>query len=119
MSTSRVEFIKNTEFVEFRCTGEFILDDFLELGKQVRKEIDNKPTVKKVLVDVSSATVRIDIMHRFILGEFIASNLPDLIIAIVANQNIIDKMVEDTAVNRGASVYVTHERELAEKWLNK
>ena len=56
-------------------------------------------------------------MQRYKLGEYIAIEFLDLDIAIVANQDVIDKMVEDTAVNRGASVFVTHDVEKAKEWL--
>ena len=58
-------------------------------------------------------------MHRFMLGEYIAKNLLDLKIAIVADADVIDKMVEDTAVNRGASLYVTCDRLDALNWLSE
>ena len=89
----------------------------MQLGEVLREEMNKVTPVDKVLIDVSAADVKIDTTQRFLLGEYIAQKLPDLNIAVVANQRVIDKMVEDTAVNRGASLYISHDREAAVNWL--
>lgn len=119
MSGLQIDILAHTEMVEFVCTGSLSFEEAIELGEQIREVMLKKPATDRILVDVSRAQVKIDMMRRFMLGEFIAKNLAHIRIALVAASGDINKMVENTAVNRGASLYATHDREAALSWLGQ
>lgn len=56
-------------------------------------------------------------MDRFLIGEYLASVLRGIKMAIVYKKIYANKFFEDTAVNRGASIKVFPDQETALQWL--
>ncbi len=56
-------------------------------------------------------------MDRFYMGEYIASALRGIKIAIVYRKVYANKFFEDAAVNRGANVRVFPDKQTALQWL--
>ena len=119
MNRLQIDILKHGDLVEFVCSGDMDYENTLALGQRVEEEMKTEPSLDNVLIDVSRAQVKVNMMERFRLGEYVAKNLPHLKIATIARAGDINKMVEDTAVNRGASMYVTDDREDAVTWLRE
>lgn len=76
--------------------------------------------LKKILADVTKNKGNIPVVDRFQLGVEMANILGIKIkLAILAPPFMIDKLGENTAVNRGGRVFVTSSREEALAWLKE
>lgn len=73
----------------------------------------------KLLADARTLDINIPVLDRFKLGVEMADTLGNTIkFAILVPAEIIDKMGENAAVNRGGRVFVTSSLEQALKWLD-
>ena len=76
--------------------------------------------LKKILADVSKSRDNIPVLDRFQLGIDIANILGGRIqMAILAPPFMIDKLGENSAVNRGGRVFVTSSKSQALAWLKE
>lgn len=76
--------------------------------------------LKKIVADITKNEGNIPVVDRFQLGIEMANILGSKIrMAILAPSGIIDKLGENTAVNRGGRVFVTSSKEEALAWLNE
>jgi hypothetical protein len=74
--------------------------------------------LRKILADVTKSRDTIPVVDRFQLGIEMANVLGSKIqMAILAPPLMIDKLGENSAVNRGGRVFVTSSREQALAWL--
>jgi hypothetical protein len=74
--------------------------------------------ITKILADIRGLRSRLSALDRFELGVHIAKTLGmGIEIAIVAPAKAIDKLAEDTAVNRGGRLLVTEDVNEALRWL--
>jgi hypothetical protein len=72
----------------------------------------------KILADIKSSGVSMPVVDKFDLGIEIANILGSRIqMAILAPASLIDKLGENTAINRGGRVFVTSSRKQALAWL--
>jgi hypothetical protein len=101
--------------VRFDCRGEFQYQSLLDLIGHVETGLD--ATHKRVLVDLTRLTGTMDTLTRYNLGVAVAERLPDRRIAVLVEKEKINKVAENTAVNRGASLYATHVYQDAIDWL--
>jgi hypothetical protein len=99
----------------FHCKGEFHYQSLLDLIAYVETDLD--PSHKRVLVDLTPLTGTMDTLTRYNLGVAVADKLADRRIAVLGGREIINKVAENTAVNRGAALFVTHEYRDAMDWL--
>lgn len=77
-----------------------------------------KESLKKVFIDLRNMQGNPSILDRYKLGVEIANVWgPRIKAAAVARAGIIDHMVENTAVNRGAKLKVTADVDEALEWL--
>ena len=96
-------------------------------GKWVTKELKafidtvsaeaKKRRSNRILADMSLVSGPPPEMDRFQLGEYIASVLRNVKIAIVYQKVFKNKFFEDTAVNRGALLMVFPDKPTALQWL--
>ena len=92
---------------------EMMISIIHELADQCRKE-----TLGKALLDLRNVAGNPGILDRHRFGLEIAKAWgPLLKVAAVAKPEAINKMGENTAVNRGANVWATPDMELALQWL--
>ncbi len=92
---------------------------FLELVQEVAKRCEHEK-LNKVLIDTKamSSSININILERFQLGLEIAKVWgPKLRVACVARPELVNRMAENTAVNRGAFVRAFLHEEEALLWL--
>lgn len=104
-------------FIEFVCSGETSLDGWIELLEIIKTQTLGKETRKKVLIDACGLTGKLEVLQKHMIGQYIAETLRGIDIAIVAIREEINKVAENTAVNRGAAIYVTHDKNDAIAWL--
>ncbi len=74
--------------------------------------------ISKVLIDGRAVAVNPSILERFQIGIEIAKTWrSNLRVASVARESVLNRMAENTAVNRGSRVFATTRMEEALKWL--
>lgn len=74
--------------------------------------------LKKILADIRNIKGNIPVPDRFLLGAEMARMFGYSIqVAILAPPEIIDRVGENAAVNRGGRVFVTDDLQAALKWL--
>ena len=72
----------------------------------------------KILADIRERNDRIPVVDRFDLGVEMAKILGNKMqLVILAHPDVIDRLGENTAVNRGGRVFVTDSLDEALKWL--
>jgi hypothetical protein len=77
-----------------------------------------KDNLNKVLIDINKMTGSPNIFDRYRVGVEIAKTWgPRIRAAVITKPGITNRMTENTAVNRGAKLMVTSDRETALKWL--
>ena len=96
-------------------------DITLENGKQMNESVATesaKRGLDLVLMDMVQALPLKRDTDRFLLGEHTVSVLrPGLKIASVLPQQVINKVHENTIVNRGGETLITGDKEQAIAWL--
>jgi hypothetical protein len=97
-------------------TGKWVTDELKNFIDRLHAELV-KGGYKRLLADMSLVTGPPPEMDRFYMGEYIASALRGIKIAIVYRKVYANTFFEDTAVNRGAWVQVFPERQTALQWL--
>jgi hypothetical protein len=114
-STMRIEMLSVSTHVRYDCHGQVSQAALVELIGMIRNE--SKQSHTKILVDLSRLDGDLDVMERYVLGTEIAANLMGRRIAVVSEKHKINKVSENTAVNRGANMLVTHDEAEAVEWL--
>ncbi|MGA7195333.1 MAG: hypothetical protein WBW94_17075 [Anaerolineales bacterium] len=93
----------------------------LEYYKEAIREARNlceQFGLTKIVADVRERNENFPVIDRFDLGVEMAQILGNKIqLAIVAHSDVIDKLGENAAVNRGGRVFATDSLEKALKWL--
>lgn len=120
MKTIEVQVDKIGSILQFTCVGERSYDSYVQLIDLIVSESDKDKETKKVLIDLTQLTGDLSIFERHTVGKYLAEKLPrEIRIAVVSPRNYLVKMVENTAVNRGAKMFTTSDREEAAAWLGK
>ncbi|MBI3150899.1 MAG: hypothetical protein HYZ21_02095 [Chloroflexi bacterium] len=84
-----------------------------EISEHCKRE-----SLDKVLVDLREIRGHISIVDRYELGKEIAKVIgPKIKVAAVAQMNLINYLMENSAVNRGAKIRVFTEIKKALEWL--
>lgn len=92
---------------------EMLMSAVHEVADQCRKE-----SLNKVLIDLRNMDGDPSILDRYQIGVEIASIWgPRYKVAVIARTEIVNKMTENTAVNRGAKFMVTPDANRALEWL--
>lgn len=78
-----------------------------------------RDSLDKVLFDMSDFHGHISILERYEIGKEIAKVLgPRIKMAVVTNFSVINYLMENSAVNRGAKIKVFSEMDKALEWLD-
>jgi proteasome assembly chaperone (PAC2) family protein len=107
--------VELTTHLRYTCAGIFSPEDFIKLIQTVKSQTQNGKS--KVLVNLILVNSDLGVLDRYSLGVIIAAELPSRSIAVVAEKSMITKVAENTAVNRGADLFVTHDENEALTWL--
>ena len=90
-----------------------ILSTINEVADHCRDE-----NLNKVLIDARKMEGDPNIFDRFQIGiEIVKAWDSRIKAAVIARPNVISRVTENTAVNRGARVFITSELDVALKWL--
>jgi hypothetical protein len=114
--------------IEFTCQEE---DNYLLITSKGDYDVDYITANLPKLVDIASSAKRTRILidafsipppkseiDRFFLGQAFAAILrPPLRVALLYPAEFINKFMEDTAVNRGAFLFVSGDKDEALRWL--
>jgi len=107
------------DYVLMTPDGPYDLKVYREALQEVA-EFCRRNGLKKVLADISMRTDTIPVIDRFQLGIEMAKILGHRIkMAILAPPATIDRLGENSAVNRGGRVFVTSRLDQALEWLEK
>ena len=109
---------ERSTYLTCMITGKWVTDDLEQYTNTIRTELARLGH-KRLLVDMSTVVGPPPEMDRFYMGEYIASVLRGIKIAIVYHKVYENKFFEDTAVNRGAYLTVFPDKETALTWLMK
>ena len=100
------------------CSGINSHDTHLSIIKRIREVLSQNPTIKKIFADVTGLEGELSILEKFKVGESVSQNLLGVHIAALTIEGRINGIGENAAINRGASIFVTTNKEDAFAWLN-
>ncbi|MEO7778245.1 MAG: hypothetical protein ABIY63_12000 [Fibrobacteria bacterium] len=99
------------------CSGSMHRRDVSALIDILADKAKNHPGIRKCLMDFREAQVNLGIMGEYMIGEQAANRLAGLRIAIVHGRGQVDKLLEDTAFNRGLRILMAESLPVALEWL--
>jgi hypothetical protein len=99
----------------FRCTGMFDFGGLSALVERIRIEARSPST--RVVVDFRTMEGVFDNLMRYRTGVLVAEKLKGHRILSLARQEAINRLGENTAINRGALVHTTSDEEQGMDWL--
>ncbi len=102
--------------LEVACTGEVSGDGLLNLINTVKVLLTNKQEVKNILVDLTGIEGKLSFMEHFSIGEGIAKKLKGYKLAVVTKPIVVNKVAENVATKKGASVLMTYDKQKALNW---
>jgi len=103
---------KKSDYLAVTVTGEWLLDDLMNLMDTIKTESENHGC-RRVLVDMNGVDKVPLELDRYELGKYAASILKNIRLAVVHRKEYINKLFENTSVNRGAPTYVVSDMETA------
>ena len=99
------------------CQGKWELDTVSKAATAIR-DMATQISHTRILVDWRNVPGPVTYLHRFRAGEEIARILPPPFrVAALSSVEIINKITEDTAVDRGALYFVSHDEQDLLRWL--
>ena len=104
-------------YIRCDCFGTASREGLLGLIDTIQSQTAQGPNF--ILVDISKLSGNLDTLSRYTLGIAVADKLSGRRVAVVGEKEKINKVGENTAVNRGANMFVTHDPEDALNWLLK
>ena len=111
----------NAKFIEHSNYLEIIYSDKKERTYEFLDElykVYRKTGLTKFLIDVTNSPGPFKNIDRFKIGEKLAELFgTECKIAAIEKAEKINKLAENTAVNRGVDLYVTADKKSALKWL--
>lgn len=113
----KAEFQVTGETLRVRCTGSFGKSDMLGVVDAIAAVRAENPAVRKCLMDAGAAELRLDGIGQYFVGEYAAKQLAGLRISMVVPSGRIDKLLENSAYNRGLKFLLTASLSEAEAWL--
>ena len=100
-----------------KVKGTYSLSDFQALADRIRAE-SLEHNCKNFLLDVSAVIGNVPVMHRFFLAEYVPKLWGITIrVAVVYRAEDINKVFENTAVNRSVRTIVVPDVQTALNWL--
>jgi hypothetical protein len=106
------------EYVLISPSQSYSLENYKNALKEVLDYCEQNG-LTKVLADIRKLEDKIPISDRFEIGVEMARILGNKVqFAILARRDMIDKMGENAAVNRGGQMFVTDSMKKALEWLN-
>jgi hypothetical protein len=114
-----IKYLNHPEYLEVIFTGQRSSAALSNLIDEVYKECQ-KNDLKRILIDLSGAKGELRGFGRFEIGKKVSRvfNIQYKILAIEKEERI-NKLAENTAVNRGANLLVTSDRKKGLDWLLK
>ena len=106
------------DIIFFICDGPYSKEFIIELMLFIKKTLDEN-NLKKAIVDGTAITGNIPDLERFELGKLFAANLSRYRIGMLMEAKKINKLAENTAVNRGGDILISGDREAIIRWLEK
>jgi hypothetical protein len=113
-----IDIQEGSSYLACTVNGEWVSKELKDYIDTIYAEV-MKLGHKRLLADLSLVSGPPPEMERFHMGEYIASALQGIKIAIVYRKVYANKFFEDTAVNRGAWVRVFPDKQTALQWLLK
>ncbi len=104
---------------EVICSGSLERADVVALIDKLSDRIATQPDVRKCLVDIREARVTLGIMGEYVIGEHAAKRLAGIRIALIHLTGQVNKLLEDTAHNRGLRILMVDSLSVAREWLDK
>ena len=98
------------------ATGKWITEELKQFIDALSTDL-GKGGYTRLLADLSGVKGPPPEMDRYYIGEYIASVLRGIKVAIVYQKVYTNTFFEDTAVNRGAYLKVFPDKDSARKWL--
>lgn len=110
MSTISTHITREDRFVRFTCEGRASVEGYRAVADAIRKEMSESPDMRRVFVDLKGVEGEIAELGKFTVGEYIAKILLGLRIGVLMSPKVaLTKFGENTAVNRGAYLLVSHD----------
>jgi hypothetical protein len=118
MASQQLEIEDRGSHLLFVLKGAWSAAQAVQLVESIGRRCD-ETLHRCALVDISGLESRLQEFERFVLGQRIAARLPGgaYRMAVLARPDQITRLTENVAVNRGADVMVTSDREEALSWL--
>lgn len=99
------------------CVGDWESDTVTKALTRIR-EMAAQLSQTRIFIDWRNIPGPIKYSHRFMAGEEVARILPPPFrVATLAEKELINKLAEATAVNRGAIFLVSHDEQELLQWL--
>lgn len=120
MSGIEVEVLREGDLTRLFCRGEASVEGYRQVTDRLRKEMAGAPNGARVYVDLLGVEGMLDEMDKFFLGEYVAEGLKGLKglrIAVRMREGDITKFGENTVVNRGVDLLVSHDPDELAAWL--
>ena len=111
-----MDFHEGSGFLACAVTGKWVTEELKQYIASTFAEL-GKYGSKRLLADLSLVEGPPPEMDRFYMGEYIASTLRGIKVAVVYRKVYANTFFEDTAVNRGAHLKVFPDKDTALKWL--
>jgi hypothetical protein len=111
----KISFSDEKTHIHFKCTGMFDFEGMSALVERIR--VEAKVPRTRVVVDFREMQGVYDNLSRFRVGELVAEKLKGHRILSLARREDINRLSENTAVNRGAIVHTTSDEEEGMAWL--
>lgn len=114
-----IKYLIHPEYLDVIFTGQRSSAALSNLIDEVYKECQ-KNNLKRILIDLSGAKGELKGFGRFEVGKKVSQVFNYLYkIVAIEKEERINKLAENTAVNRGANLLVTSDREKGLDWLMK
>jgi hypothetical protein len=112
-----IRFRDEGTYVVAVCQGKWEPDTVTEAATRIR-DFAVELSHNRILIDWRNVPGPITSLHRFMAGEVVARILtPPFRVAVLAQKELINKLAETTAVNRGALFLVSHDEQDLLRWL--
>jgi hypothetical protein len=106
--------------IEISCVGPVSGDGLKELIDKAKSILVNKnPAIKNILVDLTGIEGKLSFMEHFNIGQEIAKKLIDYKLAVITKPIVVNKVAENVATKKGASMLMTYNMQEALKWFNE
>ncbi|MCE5212727.1 MAG: hypothetical protein LLG40_14390 [Deltaproteobacteria bacterium] len=114
----RISFEVFTEYMKVNLSGDSLYAEIKDVLMNIRK-LAEENNHTRIIIDAVNTKVLSE-MEKFSVGEIGVDIFGNKFkIAVIAKPEVINKFMENVAVNRGGRVYVTSSEQKALSWLLK